>query len=324
MGNNRSKKPFRLGLVGLCTSHPRKWVPLIREFAAAGHAAVEVVAAWDSAETQPTGFAKTFCQEFDIPTATATLDEMVDLVDGVIVHTSNWDRHIDHARPFVESDKTVLIDKPMFGRTADLLVLQDWIAAGRRITGGSSLRFADEIQAYLSRPKQQEDRPHTVFGGCGTDEFFYGIHGYAMLCGLLGGGLQSVRCLCDADPGPKTLLAKLDWVDGRTAVLSLAGPAKLPFHLTSVAAGSVTQLTIDPGGVYRALLVRCLPYLCRETDEPPLSFDELVEPELAAIAVARSLEHRGERVALSDLTSDDVYYDGRAFACEYRRARMGE
>ncbi len=242
--------------------------------------AQEVVAAWDSAETQPHGFAESFCREFDIPTATSTLEEMVDLVDGVIVITANWDRHIDHARPFVEAEKTVFIDKPMFARTADLRILQEWVAAGKRIIGGSSLRFAAEIHEYLALPEPQRGRPHTLFGGCGTDEFFYGIHGYSMLSGLMGGGLQSVRCLCDADPGPATILAELDWGDGRRAVLSLAGPVKHPFHITAVAGSSVTQMTIDPAGIYRALLVRCLPYLCRQSDQPPLPWEEFADERL--------------------------------------------
>ena len=80
---------FKLGLVGLCTSHPGAWVPIIRELVQEGFVDVEVVAAWDSAETRPEGFAQTFCAENNIPTAVDRLEDLVDLVDGVIVHTTN-------------------------------------------------------------------------------------------------------------------------------------------------------------------------------------------------------------------------------------------
>ena len=53
---------FRLGLVGLCTSHPESWVPIIRELTAEKLVDMEVVAAWDSGETRPAGFAEGFRQ----------------------------------------------------------------------------------------------------------------------------------------------------------------------------------------------------------------------------------------------------------------------
>jgi len=40
-----------------------------------------------------------------------------------------------------------------------------------RITGGSSLRFCYETQAWLGKPVEERGTPHTVFCGCGVDEF---------------------------------------------------------------------------------------------------------------------------------------------------------
>ena len=56
---------FRIGLVGLCTSHPESWVPIIREYVGQGLFDAEITAAWDSGETRPEGFAKDFCKQFD-------------------------------------------------------------------------------------------------------------------------------------------------------------------------------------------------------------------------------------------------------------------
>ena len=99
---------FRLGLVGLCTSHPESWVPIIRELAAEKLVDMEVVAAWDSGETRPAGFAEGFCKQFSIPYAVERLEEMLPLVDGVIVHTTNWDRHMEQAEPFVKAGNAML------------------------------------------------------------------------------------------------------------------------------------------------------------------------------------------------------------------------
>jgi len=199
---------FRLGLIGLCTSHPGRWVPIIRELAR--DIEIDLVAVWDSAEVRPAGYAQEFCRQHDIPRALDSLDEMIELVDGVIVHTANWDRHISQARPFVAAKKSVLIDKPMVGNLNDAKQLRQWAQCGARITGGSSVRVAPEISQLLNIPRSQRGELHTVFASCGTDRFFYGIHGYAMLSGVLGPGVQAVQSVGQG----KSSLVKLDWGDG--------------------------------------------------------------------------------------------------------------
>ena len=64
------------------------------------------------------------------------------MVDGVIVHSANWDKHIEQVSPFIAADKSVLIDKPIVGNRRDADQLLEWARQGKRITGGSSLRFA--------------------------------------------------------------------------------------------------------------------------------------------------------------------------------------
>ena len=73
---------FRIGLVGLCTSHPSAWVPIIRACSAAKMFDAEVVAAWDSGETRPEGYAKEFCAQMNIPQA---VEKLSDIVEG-----SSW------------------------------------------------------------------------------------------------------------------------------------------------------------------------------------------------------------------------------------------
>ncbi len=307
---------FRLGLAGLCTSHPRRWVPIIRELSAAGGLEIDIVAAWDSGEIRPSGFTAQFCREMEIPCALEKLSDMSDLVDGVIVHTANWDRHVEQAGVFAEVGKAVLIDKPLAGNLRDARQLLEWAAAGRRITGGSGLRFAREIRDYLARPTGQRGELHTAFGGCGTDDFFYGIHAYAMLLALMGPGVRSVEYLGRT----RQKLLKINWHDGNAGLLAIGQAAKLPFHLTAVSTATVEQIQVAPAGIYRALLETCLPYLCGRVENPPLPMDVLLEPELAALAARRSWLSGGE-VLLSDLRQDDPGYDGARFAAEYRQAQ---
>lgn len=310
---------FRLGLVGLCTSHPTKWVPIIRELARELRLDIEVRAAWDSGQTRPEGYAREFCRELGIPRAVERLEGLLEEVDGVIIHTADWGCHIAQARPFVEAGKPVMLDKPMVGNVRDANQLLAWAAQGGRITGGSSLRFAREIREWLARPGEQRGEVRTAFAGCGTDEFNYGIHAYALLSGLMGGGIRSVQYLGSA--GQRLL--KIVWADGKIGCLSVGQAAALPFHLTAVTTQTIFQTTVDPGHLYRGLLERCLPYLCGQIESPPLPMAQLLEPELAAIAARQSWLQQGAEVHLKDLPAEDPGYDGAEFALAYRRARMG-
>lgn len=310
---------FRLGLVGLCTSHPGRWVPIIRELSRELRLDVEVRAAWDSGQTRPSGFAREFCREQGIPLCPERLEDMLDEVDGVIVHTADWGRHVVQARPFVEAGKSVLLDKPLVGNLRDASQLRVWAAQGKRITGGSSLRFAREVVSWLARPVEERGAVQTVFAGCGTDEFNYGIHAYALLSAAMGDGIRSAQYL--GTSGQR--LIKINWADGKVGLLAVGQAVALPFHLTAVTNRTVFHVEIDSSQLYRALLERCLPYLCGAHEFPPLPMDQLLEPELAALAARQSWLQQGAEVSLQDLTADDPGYDGTEFAMAYRSSRMG-
>jgi hypothetical protein len=311
---------FKLGLVGLCTSHPGAWVPIIRELVQEGFVDVEVVAAWDSGETRPEGFARTFCAENDIPTAVDRLEDLVDLVDGAIVHTTNWDRHLEQARPFVDAGKPVLIDKPIVGNLQEANLVLDWVKQGKRITGGSSLRFSAPVAEFLAQPIEERGQIHTAYAATGVDDYNYGIHAYAIMFALMGSGIRSARYL--GFSGQKNV--QLTWKDGRMGLLTIGKNAWLPFRIMVVTDTKTEFIDGSAGGSpYRSLLEAELPYLTGQTDAPPIPMDELLEPELAALAARTSWMNQGCEVFIDDLRVDDPGYDGTQFALGYRRARMG-
>lgn len=310
---------FKLGLVGLCTSHPENWVPIIRDMTDNKIVDVEIVAAWDSGETRPAGFAAEFCKKFNIPRALEKLEDMVGMVDGIILHTTNWDRHIEQARPFVDAGKSVLIDKPIAGNMKDANTFLDWMKQGKRVTGGSSLRFNQEVGEFLAIPEAERGKVHTAYTAIGVDDFNYGIHAYAIVSCLMGPGIQSVQYLGSSNQ--KQLM--LQWADGRVVLMTVGKTAWLPFSVTVVTDKNIRQLNGDATRIYRSLLMAVLPYLTGKTDKAPLGVNEILEPELAAMAARVSWLNNGQKVFLSDLRSDDPGYDGTQFALEYRRARMG-
>ncbi|OQA88681.1 MAG: hypothetical protein BWY31_00279 [Lentisphaerae bacterium ADurb.Bin242] len=240
--------------------------------------------------------------------------------DGVIIHTANRDRHREQAEFFLDAGKSVFLDKPFAGNPRDVFRLLNRLRNGVRLTGGSSLRYCRESAELLAFPEAERGRIHTVCVSIGNDEFNYGIHGYSMICGILGGGSLSARFL----PGTEKKQIFMRWSNGAAAFLTLAKPAALPFNAAVTTDKKLFRITVDNRGIYRSLLRKTLPYLTGMSDVPPTAPESLFEPELLAMAARKSWENGGAEMFLRDLRPDDPGYDGHKFAAEYRRSRFPE
>ena len=303
---------MRIGIVDLDTSHPQNWIPIEREI---GH---EVIGLWDGQAVHPKEYAGQFAAEHDIPHVFESLEQMADQVDCAIIHGCDWDTHVDKARPFVEADKAVLIDKPVAGNQRDLNQFIEWASQGARITGGSSLRFCHEAAEWLAGPVDERGIPDTVFCGCGVDEFNYGIHAYSLIFSIMGPGARSVQHL---GQGAQRRV-RINWPDGRVGILVIGKSDQwLPFYASIATACSTHQFVVDNSLIYRSLLEVALPYLAGQTDQPPFTMAELVEPELCALAARQSWLDADHEVLLDELDGAAPGYDGKAFAEEYRLSR---
>ncbi|MDP7162846.1 MAG: Gfo/Idh/MocA family oxidoreductase [Phycisphaerae bacterium] len=304
---------MKIGVVDLDTSHPANWIPIERDL---GH---EVVGVWDGGSVHPVEYVRDFAKEHEIATVYDSLEQMAGEVDCAIIHGCNWDTHVAKARPFVEAGKSVLMDKPLAGNARDLKQFCRWAGEGARITGGSSLRFCHDTRDWLAQPQEERGRPHTVYCGCGTDEFNYAIHAWSLLCGILGSGIRSVRHLgC----GTQRRI-QVNWSDGKMGLVSIncSEGLGLPMHVSITTDKLNMQYHADTSNIYRALLEATLPYLADEAGDPPVPMEHLVEPELAAVAARRSWLEGDREVELSELGEDDAGYDGKVFAEGYRKAK---
>lgn len=305
---------MKIGIVDLDTSHPNAWVPILQDM---GH---EIAAVFDGGTVHDAGAAAAFANKHGIPAVCDRLSEMPALVDAAIVHSVNWDLHVERARPFAEACKAILIDKPIAGNAHDIRQLLAWSRSGVRIAGGSALRFCEEAEAWrLSR--DPGDQIVTALAGCSVDDFNYGIHAYGLMLAIMGPGLASVR---SAGVHVQQQV-ELVWRDGRRAFLSVGETAGyLPFYATIVTEREVRHLQADPDRLYRSFLAAALPYLAGEpANIPPLG--ELVEAELAALAARTSLLEGGRTVSLDEAAvSSAPGYDGAAFAIQYRRKARGQ
>jgi hypothetical protein len=303
---------MNIGLVDIDTSHPGNWIPIIREL---GH---EVTAVWDGETVFRKGYTQKFANKHKIEYITTDLEEMADLVDCAIIHSCNWDLHVPRAQIFIEKNKAVLLDKPMAGNMRDIRQIITWAKEGHRICGGSTLRFNNEVSEFLAKTVEERGEPNIVFAGCGEDDFNYGIHAYALLWSILGAGAKSVRFLGENQQKQVEII----WKNGARGILTIGKTsAWLPFYATIITNKGVQQLTVNTQKLYRAALEKILPYLAGEIDNSPITMQELIEPELGAIAMMESMRQNGVAIELSELLENSFAYDGYAFAMEYRNAR---
>ncbi|MBO7743157.1 Gfo/Idh/MocA family oxidoreductase [Paenibacillus sp. MWE-103] len=305
-------QPLRIGIVDLDTSHPGNWVPIIKEL---GH---QVIAVFDGGTVHESGYASQFAKKHNINVICESLEEMAPIVDAVMIHSVDWDLHVERARPFVEAGKAVLIDKPMAGNIRDIRQLLEWERSGVRITGGSSLSVCEEA-ADWHRQQDPGDPIVTVLAGCSVDDFNYGIHAFYFLQAIMGPGIESVRSAGVHLQHQIELL----WKDGRKGFLSVgATQGYLPFYATVVTEHTVKHLQADSSRLYRAFLEASLPYLAGEAG-PAAAISQLLEAELAAVAARKSLSLGGQEVALKQLSDEDPGYEGAAFAAQYRMKAKG-
>ena len=309
---------FRIGLVGLCTSHPDGWVPVMRDLAKEGIADIEVVACWDSGETRPADFAAAFAEKYNIPFTPATLEEMLPLVDGVIVHTANWDKHLEQAKIFVDAGKAVYLDKPVAGNLDDINQILDWMKQGKPVTGGSVMRYCREILECCDQLREKNETVYTAYTCVGVDDFNYGVHGYAVLMAAMGTDLLSVQYVGSSNQ--KQIILKFN--GGRIGILTAGKATWLPFNLTVTTENRVQQIAVDTGYIYRAMLENVMPGFSGKSGAAPiLQGIPAVMPELAALAAKQSWLNNGAEVFITDIDRN-ISFDGTQFAIEYRRGRM--
>jgi hypothetical protein len=307
-----SQTKLRIGLVELDTSHPGSFLPILREM---GH---EAVAVYDGGAIYPDGYAAKFASDNGIPSVCNTLEELVPLVDMAIIHSCNWDVHVERARPFVEAGKGVFIDKPLAGNVRDLRQIVKWAEEGARITGGSALRYCPEVRGWHEHGIAKEEWVYAL-AGCAVDEFNYGIHAYSLLHGLMGPGVRSVRAL-GSSGGQRQM--ELTWEDGRAGVVCVGKTAGyLPFYANVVTQKRADYIHVDNRKLYRGLLEATLPYFAGEAPAP-LPVGQLIEVELAAIAANLSYEQGGAAVSIAEIPESYAGYDGAAFAVSYKELKF--
>lgn len=296
---------IRIGLVDLDTSHPASFAKILSQMEG-----VKVTAVYDHGDVWPPGYAEEFAQEHGTQVV-AKPEDMIGHVESVMVVGTNWDRHLERARPFLDGGVPTFVDKVVVGRVRDGIGLMEAAQRGKApLMGGSSLRYGVEVVAM--RKQIEEQGGALTAWACGPgDAFNYAIHAVEMLQAAIGGGIRSVRFIGEHGPA----LFAVGYDDGRLAMLQLHTPGG--FRVTACGKNGSLSSEVDAGRCYQEMLTRFVDMV--RTGEPPVGFAESLEAVKVLLAARRS-RATGATVYLDDLTADEGF-DGEAFILEYGRQR---
>lgn len=272
----------RVGIVDLATSHPGIFAPLLAALDMPVSAVLDPVRAADFRTAHPG------------VVAVDSLSELAVACDVVMLLGADWDARMAQVRTLAALGVPVFVDKPMAGTAGELRELAGLADGPSRLDGGSALRVAPEA----TRVRAAGHRPSVVDVTCAGHPYYYGVHAVALATAVLGPGLVSARGLAgELDRSIRGVVAHRGGAEIHVAVSEAAAAGGF---VATVDIGG-TRLRIEPAAAafYPALLRDTMTRLTTDTARRPGR--ELVECELALLAMARSLTTGGAPVALDDV-----------------------
>ena len=256
------------------------------------------------------------------------LDKMIEDIDLGLVHSCNWDKHLDYIMHFVNAGKPVFVDKPLVGNLKDCEKLLKLVEGGARILGTSAMRFCAEVEAAKAKMRERGESPIHVVTTVGVDEYNYAIHAVELISGIMECRPISCRYIGEgrvSADGEKCETYFIRYENGATATYQSVGKKYVLSNtivVTDSAQGESDMVFIPAiETLYDGLLDR----ICKsvETGENHLStMEEMVDSIKVLLAGRVSRNNGGLEVSLDSPELYGVSFDGYEFERGYSAAAL--
>lgn len=293
-------KQFKLGIIGLDTSHVLAFTKILNDPDAADDVSgCRVVAAYpkgspdiESSVSRVPGYTVKV-KELGVEIVDS-IAELIKRVDCVLLETNDGRPHLEQALPVIKAGKPLFIDKPVAGSLKDAVAIYAAAEkAGVPLFSSSSLRYGKATQAArkgsLGKITHCETQSPASLEATHPDLFWYGIHGCESLFTVLGTGCQSVTRT--KEDGKIVVTGK--WTDGRVGVFregkGYSGHAK----------GDKGEGDVGAYDGYRPLVVEFVKMF--RTGEVPVSAAETLEIYAFMEAADESKRQGGGEVTLESV-----------------------
>ncbi len=199
----QEKPVFRIGIIGLDTSHVEAFTRLIND--PAKNYGCKVVVGYPggspdipSSADWVEGYTKTLKDKYGVEIV-GSIEELCRKVDGVLLESVDGRPHLEQVKPVFAAKKPVFIDKPVAGNLADAIeIFRLAKESGVPCWSSSSLRFGPGTSGMRNNEAVGEVLGCDAFSPCSLEEhhpdlYWYGVHGVEMLFTVMGTGCQTVQ-----------------------------------------------------------------------------------------------------------------------------------
>jgi len=300
-GVSAEEKVFRIGMIGLDTSHVTAFTKLIND--PAKNYGCKVVVGYpggsldipDSANRLE-GFTKQLREQLDVEIV-QSIEELCSKVDGVMLESVDGRPHLAQVKPVIAAKKPVFIDKPMAGNLADVLEIFR-LAKENNVPcwSSSSLRFSPSLADIRGGEKFGKVLGCDVFSPCSLEQhhpdlYWYGVHGVEMLFTIMGTGCETVRRVHTKDAEFVVGI----WKDGRIGTYRGLRAGKTDYGASIFGTKAVGPIVASAG--YGPLVDEIVKFF--RTGKVPVPAEETIEIFAFMSAADESKAHGGAEVSIA-------------------------
>jgi predicted dehydrogenase len=196
------EKTFRIGMIGLDTSHVIAFTKIINDPKNNYGCKVVVGYPGGSADMPASAdrvekFTSQLRDQFGVEIV-PTIEELCEKVDGVLLESVDGRPHLKQARPVIRAKKPLFIDKPVAANLADVIEIFR-LAEQNNVPcwSSSSFRYGEGIVGVQNNERVGEVKGCDVFGSSSwaehhPDLYLYGIHPVTALFAVMGTGCERV------------------------------------------------------------------------------------------------------------------------------------
>jgi len=301
-----NQQPFRLGMIGLDTSHVPAFTKLIND--PAKNSGCKVVAGYpggspdiQSSASRVDKYTAQIRDDYGVEIVDS-IEELCTKVDGVLIESVDGRPHLKQAIPVIKAKKPLYLDKPMAGSLADVIEIFR-LAKENNVPcwSSSSLRYCPGIIEMKEKNTAGDILGCDAFSPCSLEEhhpdlYWYGVHGVEMLFAIMGPGCESVRRV--QTDGYEFVVGQ--WEGGRIGTFRGLRAGKTGYGATIF--GSKGIVNIDRYGGYEPLVDEVIKFF--KTGKAPVPAAETVEIFAFMSAADESKARDGAAVSLSEVIKE--------------------
>lgn len=280
---------IRIGMMDLDTGHGPAFTKALNNMDD-----VRVTAVFDHGDVRSASDVKAFCNLHDCFLADS-VEELATRVDGVMVLGVDWNQRFARARALIHRHVPIFICKPAVGSVRDidgLIKMQQ--QNGSLVMAGSGWRWCSATQQAAGAIDVGSVKQFAVHSP--KPRFYYGIHAWEFLAGLLGSGIQWVELLNEADGYTQFACKHHSGPEGK---IHIGGPRQRVIQWIDDAGQHELELQIHD--IHQGFC-RTFVEMIR-TGKMPAPIDQQLEPIRSALLAEQACE-RGSRQQISELQPD--------------------